>query len=143
MYDNSPLPKKASDLIMLALGDLKKCRNDPGYVIHFDYYHDFSEENETCIVGFAGAVMAQTLGVAPGCVYEPSHFNHHAIWRKLEGLEYLRKRDIKNFFHYLDIPNNQNLEDEINSVFFNLSKKHITFEERMTSVAETLKARGY
>jgi len=59
----SKLPSKLGDLIRLALSDLEACESTPGYLIEMDTWHKYSQNEDTCYVCLAGAVMANTLGV--------------------------------------------------------------------------------
>jgi hypothetical protein len=57
----SELPDKPSELIRLALADLRKCEADPRYLIDMaECYRPVT--SELCYVCLAGAVMAKTLG---------------------------------------------------------------------------------
>lgn len=67
------LPDKPSELIRLALGDMKKCEADPKYTINMDRWHDLLLEG-LCAVCLAGSVMAQTL--------------HEKWWRSLNLSEF-------------------------------------------------------
>ena len=55
----SELPDKPSELIRLALADLRKCEADPRYLIDMAQWHR-PVTSELCHVCLAGAVMART-----------------------------------------------------------------------------------
>ena len=55
------LPTQPSELIRLALEDLRACERDDRYEVYMTYSHVPVEG--VCHVGLAGAVMAQTLGL--------------------------------------------------------------------------------
>lgn len=61
MNITTPPPDKLSDLIRLALGDLRKCEESPNYRINMIYWHLNIPDESRCIVCLAGSVMAQTL----------------------------------------------------------------------------------
>lgn len=54
------LPDKPSELIRLALSDLKKCEEDDRYGINMGVWMKVTGDGE-CLVCLAGSVMAQTL----------------------------------------------------------------------------------
>lgn len=54
-------PKKASELLKLALADLAKVEANPQFQIDMGEWFT-PRGNETCAVCFAGAVMASTIG---------------------------------------------------------------------------------
>lgn len=73
------LGSKLSELILIALDDLKKCEKLPKiYTVDMGTWH---EPNSHCAVCFAGAVMAQTLGVSPKHRTGPGKYPtlHHAF----------------------------------------------------------------
>ena len=62
----SKLPDKPSELIRVALADLAKCEADPTYEIDMNVWHKGAAiPTDTCLVCLAGAVMANSLRVAP------------------------------------------------------------------------------
>lgn len=70
------LPDKPSELIRLALADLKKVESDPRYEIAMAVtWHEPQEEERTCLVCLAGAVMAEELGLSPEEDRGPSYFD--------------------------------------------------------------------
>ena len=60
MIDKTTLPDKLTDLLELALSDLKKVADSPKYYIHMERYYNGSRTGP-CMVCFAGAVMAKSL----------------------------------------------------------------------------------
>lgn len=68
------LPNKLSALIRVALDDLEKCENDGRYRINMDIWHDPDPAISVCYVCLAGAVMAQSLKLAPSKSRAPSMF---------------------------------------------------------------------
>lgn len=76
-------PEKLSDLIDLALNDLRKVQADPRYVVDMTLWHEPNTddgENYVCHVCFAGAVMAKTLAVDVLADSPVSDFGHE--WRR-------------------------------------------------------------
>jgi ribosomal protein S27AE len=86
------LPNKMSELIMVAIKDLKKIEKSKYYAINMGVWH---EPNGKCTVCFAGSVMAKTLGVDRRLYAYPSSFSEETR-AKLEALDYLRKGEIQN-----------------------------------------------
>lgn len=68
------LPKIPSELIRVALTDLKTCENSLKYKINMDKWHA-PGWGWACSVCFAGAVMAQSLDAKRNTEYRPSDFN--------------------------------------------------------------------
>ncbi len=73
MSDNTKsdcLPSKPSELIRVALADLRKCEKDKRYGIDMSDWHvpvdDDDPDEPACYVCLAGAVMAKSLGVPIG-----------------------------------------------------------------------------
>jgi hypothetical protein len=65
----SKLPNKASELIRVALADLKKAEASSDYVVSMSIWHEAPSFGiRACAVCFAGSVMAMTLEV-------PKHLN--------------------------------------------------------------------
>lgn len=83
----SELPDKPSELIRLALADLRKCEADPRYEIDMDQWH--MPIDGKCCVCLAGAVMGQSLSVMLNAPYEPGAFNKDTA-RKLHALDSFR-----------------------------------------------------
>ena len=84
------LPEKMSDLIEVALVDLRKVERMKGrYKIDMEVWH---LPNNKCAVCHAGAVMACTLNVGPGVEAEPEDFS---AWnrRRLTAIDSLRCGD--------------------------------------------------
>lgn len=57
------LPRVPSQLIRLALADLRKVEADPKYRVSMGHWH--SRCSDTCYVCLAGSVMAKTLSAPP------------------------------------------------------------------------------
>src|SRR4051812_4613454 len=78
------LPDKPSELIELALGDLRRCEADDRYVIDMVQIHELDDDGK-CNVCFAGAVLAQTIGLQPNVSTEVID----VLWNKDEKYEAL------------------------------------------------------
>ncbi len=83
------LPAKPSALIRIAMDDLNKVERLKGYEVDMGRWHDIGYEDGKCRVCFAGAVMAQTLGVKPDEAREPHSFGHDTS-SKLKALDDFR-----------------------------------------------------
>ena len=90
MTEANQLPDKPSELIRVALDDLKKCEASPDYEINMSDWHLPSLNSEPiCFVCLAGAVMAQSLGADPEEDADPSCFRRSRS--KLDALDAFRK----------------------------------------------------
>ena len=89
------LPDKPSELILLALNDLKKCEADPGYEIGMDEWHQPLYYN-VCEVCFAGAVMAKTLGAEKRISKVPECYKDKNNNNKLRALNYFRIGNVRD-----------------------------------------------
>jgi hypothetical protein len=79
------LPKKLSELIRLALTDLRKVERNKNYKVDMNTWHT---PNGVCRVCLAGAVMAGTLGADPTTVAAPSYYGRDS--GKLAALDEVR-----------------------------------------------------
>lgn len=59
------LPDLPSELLRLAVADLKAIEKDPLYLVDMAEWHRPNEQKETCRVCLAGSVLARTLGHSP------------------------------------------------------------------------------
>lgn len=89
------LPDKPSELIRLALSDLKKVEASSAYGIKMSTWHEpeVTEEGTKCYVCFAGSVMAMSLEADPGKMIDPSVFVSD-IRYKLLALNHFRLGDV-------------------------------------------------
>lgn len=83
------LPDKPSELIRLAVADLKRSEADPCYRIEFGTWHDVTP-SKICVVCLAGAVMAFSLDVPQLTTTSPQHFRPD-IRAKLSALDWGRR----------------------------------------------------
>lgn len=101
---SNTLPDKPSELLRLALADLRKAEKDPRYAIDMDTWHDpfydveakvhTDEPTAVCQVCLAGAVMAFSLGADPLVSVYPWELGHETDLR-LELLNELREGCVK------------------------------------------------
>ena len=143
------LPEKMSDLLELAISDLKKCENDPKYEIGMRYWHTFT--NPVCLVCLAGSVLAKTLEVPRDAFLSdtgslPSgltdEHGNPSFSRQMECLDYLRRGRIRDAYRSL-----HNLFDEDDFPVDTLHEYGVTeykenrnrFFEDMESMVEYLK----
>lgn len=80
------LPSKLSELIIVALQDLRKAEKSKHYVIDMGTWH---QPNGHCSVCFGGAVMAGTFKMPRTLSIAPYHFRVK-ISNKLSALDSLR-----------------------------------------------------
>lgn len=111
------LPDLPSLLIRVALDDLYKCVQSPDYLIDFSQWYKVRNRNAPsdqfsknkidlgCFVCFAGAVMAQSLGLSStykGRMTE-STFDEE-VWNKMHALDSFRKGFVETGLKWLNIP---------------------------------------
>lgn len=82
---------KLSELILLALGDLRECEADPAYIIDMGQWHHpgFTK----CYICFAGAVIARRLGFSSKDDIIPENLPDE-IAATLIALDYVRMGDV-------------------------------------------------
>jgi len=111
------LPKKLSDLIVVALEDMEKCEKNSDYKLDMTWaFHE--RRGPVCSVCFAGAVMAQTLGADINASAVGTHdFGQHNKVR-LVALDNIREGQFLNALAKINIEKNDDvelLEDQITS----------------------------
>ena len=94
------LPSKPSELVKLAIIDLKAIEATPGYLIDMGSWHVGhapGSSGDKCWVCLAGAVMANSLGVKPSMSvkpWDPIFDSDVTLEGKLEALDSFRSGDI-------------------------------------------------
>ena len=97
------LPNKPSELVELAILDLKAIEQNPNYLIAMDSWHVGSYrdhpniERPRCLVCLAGAVMAQSLGIETTMTVKPWDPIFHSdvtLEGKLAALDSFRNGNI-------------------------------------------------
>lgn len=100
---------KPSALIMVAIEDLKKVKEDKEtYRIIPSTWH--CHEGGKCSVCFAGAVMAGTLNIPPRDYVEPYYFKSKKTERALLALDLFRRGEVGSGLYFLGIPISGRLE---------------------------------
>lgn len=102
MSSTIQLPDKPSELIRLALSDLRKCEGDPNYEIRMEEWHRPGTDGETCWVCLAGSVMAKSLNAERDCFLYPTDFGTEG-WKKLQALNSFRNGNLVYGLQYLGI----------------------------------------
>lgn len=80
------LPDKLSELIMIAINDLKACEKDPDYVIDMSEWHH--PVGDKCHVCLAGAVIAKTCDASRFQRHKPEN---DELGNKLKALNSIRQ----------------------------------------------------
>jgi len=119
---NANLPDKLSDVIMIALEDLRKVERSKKYKIDMGLWH---EPNGACSVCFAGALISQTEGATPDKYIEPDNFEDEDE-RKFYALDHLRSYDFEEMFE--TITGSWDLSDEQKSIL-NILEGHFEIKE--------------
>jgi hypothetical protein len=96
--ESKKLPDKASELIRLAVADLKAAEKSKEYLVDMGYWHlpdvRCSDNRERCLVCFAGAVMARTMNIPPRSHVDPYAFPTEEK-KKLLALDNFRSGYVK------------------------------------------------
>lgn len=100
--NDTRLPDKLSELIRVALADLEKCEALSQYEIQMGEWHTYDSDRDVCLVCFAGAVMAQTLGRRYTFSCGPCLFDHDR--GKLLALDALRSGNVSRALYELGLP---------------------------------------
>ena len=100
MNTEQHLPKTPSELIRVALADLRACEDDHRYVVDMgDWHAPITDDSgrEVCSVCLAGAVMAQTLRVPREQPIYSAGLRHHSRGVKdgLYALDCFRRGELK------------------------------------------------
>jgi hypothetical protein len=85
------LPNTLSELLALAIEDMRVIAKDPRYELDMNLFH--SPIGDKCYVCLAGSVMARTLKLPPGENYIPDEFDKDTF-NKLYALDALRIGDL-------------------------------------------------
>lgn len=107
------LPSKPSELIKLAIKDLKAAEKSKKYVVKMSRFHELVDDGSPlaafhddhvgkCAVCFAGSVMARSLKCNPKDTVSPTQFDKKTM-AKLYALDALRLGDIPLAFNWLKL----------------------------------------
>ena len=148
----SILPNKPSELILLALQDLKSTEASEKYEIRMGNWHFppslisyFSSEVKipSCQVCFAGSVMAFSLEADINRYYGPKDFPGEE--RKLRSLVVFRTGHVtygmRTFYHDKDTTNYKEINDHLVIPHYHDDREG--FYEAMAEMADYLKEKGY
>ncbi len=91
------LPQYPSELIRIALDDLKKVEKDSRYVVDMRRWHMPDERRDPCSVCLAGSVIAKTFNEDPRIYLSPSSYDIK-LENKLLALNYFRVGDVSVAF---------------------------------------------
>ncbi len=141
------LPDVPSQLIRVALADLKKAEKSPKYKIDMGIWHEPMGGMGRCAVCFAGAVMAGSLGAKPDYHCGPLGFGEETAY-KLEALDFLRNGEISPLLRACgeDFERRAEIKEE----FYNTKLANVPqyennpgqFKQRMAMIAGWLERRG-
>lgn len=67
---------KLSELVRIAIDDMKKIKADDRYEFDVDEWHRYDKNTGLCSVCVAGSVMAGTMELFPNTTGVPSDFDH-------------------------------------------------------------------
>ena len=140
---DSELPDKPSQLIRHAILDLKlipELPNGDDYEIdmhewHTPIYDTFSERPHGCLVCFAGAVMARTLGVSFDEFTTPERFDA-ATTRKLNALDDFRWGQIDYGLARMEIPHPPELPKRMGVIPHNPTNPEYFYHDMEAIAAE-------
>lgn len=144
------LPQYPSELIRVALDDLRKVEKDSRYKVTMSVWHrDSSNFNIPCEVCLAGSVIAKSLGANINAVTNPTEYPSD-IDLKLQALDFFRSGRVSNAFKTL-VHIGTYCEDDFNpvvgqrfdrimSLYYNNSKQ---FHKDMRKLARDLEKSGY
>lgn len=131
------LPDKPSELIRVALNDLKKIEKTKGYEVDMESWHD--SYNSKCLVCLAGAVMVKSLKAEKNKSLFPVHFPTER--EKLRVLNDLRMGEVSNGFHRLGIPDLEGKKFNRKIVYYH--KNRLQFFADMEKLADDLEDGGF
>lgn len=141
------LPDKPSELIVVALNDLKKCEADNRYDVRMSAWHqpgfiyaaDRKSKLPVCFVCLAGAAMAQTLqsGIRKDLV--PTKFDNDTA-NKLRALNYFSQGCIYVALSAMDIKADYKLllYQQVTVTEYNYDKPRV-FHKEMKGIIKILK----
>lgn len=138
------LPNKMSELILLALRDLKKIEKLKSYEVDMREWHTAPEdtygESTKCQVCFAGSVISRTLKMPKNKTVDMSMFSNK-MSNKFYALDSLRQGYVGSAYRALGIDSDamHGMDRRITPYSYD-SKK---FKEEMYQLAQDLKKEGF
>lgn len=150
------LPGKPSELINIALNDLRKAEK-AGHVINMGTWCEYEPTNKKCTVCFAGSVMVNslkkldsvknlknTVGLDPWELEDTKSLEPHdfdAEYSALNAINDLRTGAIKDAFDTLSIAFPANLKESVKVVEY--KRNRTKFKQQMKALASALAKQGY
>ena len=131
------LPDRPSELLQLALDDLRKCEADPRFKIDMSQW--VTPVNEVCYVCLAGSVMIQELGASPEKWCAPLHFQY-GVSDKLWALNQFRLGLLCSAYKFLGRELPENLPERVCVTRHNDDKEQ--FHQDMESLIKLLQEHG-
>jgi len=131
------LPDKPSELIRLALSDLRKCEKDSSYEVVMNEWHTPSRYRPICSVCLAGAVIAQSFHRAKTEYTIPANFSEE---KKLLALNEFRKGYISEGLALLGLTTPMGIHAVIHMAWYSIYPTK--FHTDMESLAAMLEKRG-
>lgn len=133
------LPDKPSDLIKVALVDLKSIRRSQKYIVNMQRWHE--PIGDACHVCLAGAVMARSLGANPHGDLTPGDYGG-MISKKLDALDDFRSGAVSVGFDSLGLGYEHGEAFDRFVPGFNRNDPR-PFYKAMEKLADDLRAAGY
>lgn len=141
------LPKKLSDLIVVAIKDLKAVEKSKTYEVNMSQWHTAYERPKVgtpatkCSVCFAGSVMAKSMKLNPETqINDPDYFSAHNRQR-LYALDTLRSGDVEKALDQIgdSMPDSLTFEHQVVPGYYG---NPVGFKDKMLEIAKTLKQIG-
>lgn len=137
-------PKKLSALIRLALADMAVVQKNKKYSISMNGWHYTarakSGEATVCRVCFAGAVMANTLGVGFLTDTSPDALSDHEWAKALYALDWVRSGSLRTAYAELRRPRPMSIPAVVEVTEYFLDK--VQWRKDMLKIARLLEAEG-
>ena len=145
--ETSKLPEKPSELILIALKNLRAAEESEKYKIEMKDWHNPAipepEEIHKCEVCLAGSVMAFSLEGDINRHYEPKDFPGEE--RKLDALDSFRTGSVghgmREFYGDKDTTNYEEIQDYFLIPHYRYDREG--FYQAMEEMADYLKEKGY
>lgn len=137
------LPDKPSELLRLAVEDLKKAEETPYYQINMGNWHQLSWNWETdssrCEICLAGAVMAFSLGTSRDRSEYPDKFPEDTR-SKLLALDLFRQGGIGHALSYIKLTLPDSLPASVRVAVYSINPR--LFKKDMLRIANLLEGAG-
>lgn len=147
------LPDKPSELIRLALSDMKAILKNPKFKVRMDVYMEYvNPDDKRCTVCLAGSVMANTLKIKPSRKrqfgHSPADFEDadEDTYRKLRAINALRNGSASYAFEILKLSGKEKAKKLIRNIKYNYPENALqrkNFINEMEIFANDLQAAGF